>query len=207
MMDVERHCQQIDGYLPWYVNRSLQAHEAEIVQAHLDDCERCRGEAEWLAQLGTQLRDSRMKPAQMKSANEAPVLELRKRIAADRQDRQRTYFALAAGLLLALAATLSVVMTWQPFAPRYHTVTDTVLPATNVVMLDLALKPDAPLSSLYGILEKYDAVIVAGPDAQGHLTLEFRLADDESAGSLLRALKNDAEVGRTASISGTEFIE
>ncbi len=202
MMDVEHHCQQIDGLLPWFVNRSLHDRDVEIVRAHLEDCERCRGEAEWLAQLGSHLRGSRMKPV-----SSAPVAGLRQRIAADRKDRQITGFALAAGLLLALATTLGVVMTWQPFAPRYHTVTDPVPPATGIVTMEFELAPQAPLSSLYGILEKYDATIAAGPDARGNITLEFRLADGESANSLVNALRNDPQVARTARIRPPERRE
>ncbi|HEX6928357.1 MAG TPA: zf-HC2 domain-containing protein [Gammaproteobacteria bacterium] len=201
MMDVERHCQQINGLLPWYVNRSLTTDEAEIVQAHLDDCEQCRDEAEWLAQAGIHLRSSRMQSA-IPGEAESPVSSLRQRIAADRKERQRTGYALAAGMLLALAVTLGTVMAWQPLAPRYHTVTDPVAPATHAVMLEIELEPDAPLSTLYGILETHDAVIVAGPDARSRVVLEFHLAEGETAGSLVSALENNARVTRVR--PGTE---
>lgn len=204
MMDVEHRCQKIDGLLPWYVNRSLTAQEAEIVQVHLDECEQCRSEAEWLAQVGSHLRDSPKKLATGAAGEaEAPLLALQKRIAAG-EDRkpvtgrtwQQPAFALAAGLLLALAATLGVVMTWQPLTPRYHTVTDPVPPAANVVTMTLELKANAPLSSLYGILEQHDAVVVAGPDNQGRVALEFRLADGESVSGLVSSLESHPQVAR-----------
>src|SRR5690606_37343600 len=177
VMDVERHCQQIDELLPWYVNRSLPGREAEIVLEHLDGCERCRDEAEWLAQVGSQLRNSRM---QTVNEAEAPLLELGRRIAEDaaagRSAQQyRNHYAIAAGLLLALATVAGVVMSWQPFEPRFRTVTDTVAPARATVTMAFELKADAPLSSLYGVLEKYDAEIVDGPDTAGRIVLEFRL--------------------------------
>lgn len=211
MMEAEITCRRIDDLLPWYINRSLTAREAEIVQSHLCTCDRCRDEAEWLAQLAGPLRDSSMKPASTAEA-ELPLAALRRRIANEhpaghRPEWRSPVFALAAGMLLALAVTLGVVLAWQPFAPRYHTVTDPLPAATNRVMLELELAPDAPISSLYRILETYDGTVVDGPDAQGRVALEFRLAAGEDAGALVDSLREDEQVSRIRVQPSTPRVE
>lgn len=188
-MDAEIHCRRINEMLPWYVNRSLPDRDVEIVGTHLRDCESCRGEAEWLARVGRHLRESPVKPP-----HAAAFDALRFRIEGDRQRVQRTHFALAAGLLLAFAVTVGLVLAPYAFAPRYGTVTDAVQPAAQVVVLELTLKENEPVSSLHDVLGQYNADIIDGPAADGSLLLEFRLAGGESEQGLWRRLEKDPRV-------------
>jgi anti-sigma factor RsiW len=40
-----------DVLLPWFVNGTLEGDELAFVREHLDDCERCRHEVEWLREI------------------------------------------------------------------------------------------------------------------------------------------------------------
>lgn len=190
-MDTEDRCERFDELLPWYVNGSLDA-EADAVREHLADCARCRGEAEWLATVGAHLRGSAAPSS--RPVKEASFSTLLQHITADDQRRQRSYLAMAAALLLTVAVTFGLVLSWQPLAPRYHTVTDPVAPAGRTVLMELELAPDAPLSSLYDVLERHGAVIVAGPDAAGRVQLEFPLRGSQEPAGLVRELEDRPNV-------------
>lgn len=195
-MDIEHRCERIDELLPWYVNGSLDG-EQEAVRAHLAGCDRCRAEAEWLSAIGAQLRADASRPAR-----DTPFSTLLQHIAADDHRRQRSHLALAAALLLTIAVTLGLLLSWQPLAPRYHTVTDAVPAADRVVLVELELAPHAPLSSLYDILERHGAVVAAGPDTQGRLRLEFPLHGSEDVAGLVRELQSEATVTRATLLRG-----
>lgn len=201
-MDTENRCERFDELLPWYVNGSLDV-EAEVVREHLAGCERCREEAEWLATVGAHLRASANRPVNgpVKPVQDASFSRLLQHIAADDQRRQRSHLAMAAALLLAIAVTLGLALSWQPLAPRYQTVTDAVPRAASTVLMELELAPDAPLSSLYDVLERHDAVIVAGPDATGRFQLEVPLRDGENPSTLAQMLRAERNVLRATPLS------
>ena len=41
----------VDVLLPWFVNGTLEGEERSLVERHLERCERCRREVEWLREL------------------------------------------------------------------------------------------------------------------------------------------------------------
>lgn len=187
-MKPDDDCARIDALLPWFVNRSLDDVERRDVERHLAGCARCRAELPLLARL------EKLLSVPGTSRAEGAFDGVLARIDMHRQRTHHRRFALAAAVMLALAATLGLALQQQYFAPRYHTVTDTVPATGNVVLLDLAFAPQTRLASLRGVLEDYDAVIVGGPDERGHVRLQFALPSTRDADTLLQRLRADARV-------------
>ena len=48
--------EKIVSLLPWFVNRTLEAHQRQAVLRHIEDCERCQHEIRFLTSLGQTVR-------------------------------------------------------------------------------------------------------------------------------------------------------
>lgn len=94
-------CAAVEARLPAFVDRSLPSGERELVECHLEECDRCaRAREELLAVVRTVAED---RP----SAEEIEPLLFRlgpalDTLAAGRRTPRRVFFAAAAALLLAL---------------------------------------------------------------------------------------------------------
>ena len=178
-------CRHTSDYLPWYANRSLRGAERQRVAAHLEDCAACRRELEYLESVIEAMPSPRVKDA---SPSFGPLLQ---RI--NRQEQQARAWKMAAAIVAVAAVLLAIAVPVYLLEPRYQTVTDT-LPAGRNIQAQLVFDDRENLGAVTGLLERYKADVVSGPDAEGRFLLEFRLAPGETAAQLQRRLQDEQVV-------------
>lgn len=215
--DPHEQCWQL---LPWFVNGTLNESQVRQVEAHLVECEACRGEMAQQSLLRELMRGD-------EGVLHAPHASLHKVLARidrtedaspaepasptrrpRRMDKSR-WLAIAvvaeAACLVMLIGTLSWKMTAERSAPRYSTLTsESETPAQAAARMVFA--PAISVAELNELLHSYDARIVAGPTETGvfTVTLPATLSEAEVAAAIDR-MQQDPRVrfAQPAQGSGT----
>ena len=183
-----------DALLPWFVNGTLDADEAEFVQRHLDECTRCQHEAEWLRGL----QAACVACASAPNASTA-VSKLRRHLEAPSGDRSRatrpphggrarpwSQWVIAAQLVV-IAALGTVLVTGDGGLAIYRTLGDTNATSSATGALVVVFAPDTPESELRRILRQADARVVDGPTKTNAYILDVPMERRKLAAQALRA--------------------
>lgn len=188
---------QTQRLLPWYVNGRLDADEAALVEAHLEQCAECQEELQSDRTLGSQISSLSMDvelgwAALRQKVDAAP----RRRPASPLQVLRRPIsigWALAAQLAAA-ALILAVGLPdyfssdgVSPDRPTYHALGAAPVAQTgNVVVL---FRPDTSLRDVRAALVQADARLVDGPTASGAYVLHVAEGNRAAALKRLRAAR------------------
>jgi hypothetical protein len=185
--------EQAQQLLPWYVNGTLEADEAAMVEGHLAECAECRADLAAEQALSREvaalpldvehawsLLSDRIDAAGPPRRLAEPVPFLRRRVA----------MGWALGGPLAAAAAVAFAVAVVPGAPSpagetYRALgsAPTAAPGNALVMF----RPDARDSDLRAALTKAGARIVDGPTASGAYVLRIAPASRAQALDALRA--------------------
>lgn len=182
--------EQTQALLPWYVNHTLEAEEAALVDEHLSDCAECRADLELERGLARQVAklpldaergwtamQGRIDAAPAPGRFGAPVSFLRRRIALG--------WAVA-GQLAAAAAVLAIFAS-QPSVPGgeiYRALGADAEPQSgNMVVL---FNPAASEKDIRSALLRLDARLIDGPTAGGAYVLQVTEARRAEALAALR---------------------
>lgn len=184
--------------VPWFVNGTLGAAERAAMERHLDECADCRGEVHSQREL---MQAMRAQP-QVEAMPRASLRRLWNRIdahalpqradatpSARRQPAASRWFAAAAaGIVLALGATLVVLGPWRAGpAAQYRTVSDQAasLPEGSIRAV---FAGELTVSELQQLLQDARLRAVAGPTSSGVYTLAPASGSDTRAAlEVLRA--------------------
>lgn len=190
-MNTNRDCEMIQEALPWFVNGTLPEGQRQDLRGHLESCDTCRAEAEWLAQLRREMPDrlENVEPDRDKLA----VDRLMTKVADSRGRQERRRILMAASVLLAMATLVGSMLTSYLLEPRFQVVTDAV-DTGNTVQLQMRFAPEARLDSLRSVMERTGATVSAGPDAQGWVTLHVPLRHSNDPDELVEQLRADPQV-------------
>lgn len=157
MSNAEQHP---DDLLPWYVNATLDPQERQHVEAHLQGCERCRRELEFLRAV----RETARQPG------EAPPGELAwQRLKRDMR-RERRPAAKRPWWVPALATAAALVIVVQSVLLFHYSSEELYEPAgsrAEGTIVQVKFNPDATERSIRRTLQDADAQIITGPSAAG----------------------------------------
>ncbi|HEU4649838.1 MAG TPA: zf-HC2 domain-containing protein [Croceibacterium sp.] len=169
--------------LPWFVNGTLEADEAALVEAHLDACDECRAD---LAANRALREVYAASSAGAKPEQPAQAMSVRGSRGLDqppaRRWRKLAQFALPA----AAAVALIVAIAPSPDESGYRLLgSDAPAQAGNAIVL---FAPETTERDLRAALEQAGARLVDGPTASGAYVVQVpaRRRDDALAG--LRAM-------------------
>lgn len=191
-MTHDHECEEVQEALPWFVNGSMPDGERGPVRRHLESCDACRSDAEWLARLKQEMPE---RISNIPLDRDARALEsLLSRVEDSQQRRQQWKLLAAASVLLAVATLVGSLLTTQLLEPRFETVTDPVITDAGSVVVQLRFSPEARIASLREILEETGATVNRGPDAEGWVTLEIPLATPGDEQDMLDKLEADPQV-------------
>ncbi len=203
--------------LPWFVNGTLPAADAQLVQAHLAHCDTCRSDAAALARMRTLLRS----PGQVEHAPHPGLRKLMQRIdaaeslpqgadlsaasagppPAGRPARSRTTgWLVGAVALQSLALVFVAAGTLRsPGAAdeaAYRTLTTAQAPAAQPA-LRVVFAPSTTLAELQTLLRDHGLAAQSGPSEAGLFTLSLRRPPSDPAAeqaAVLARLRADPRV-------------
>jgi len=172
------HQHHPDELLPWYVNGTLSDMEQQQVEAHLQECGRCRGEVELLRT---------MRAATKQTSESAPAEFAWQRLRRDlhRADadasitvkkRQWWMPPLAAAALLTIA--IQGVLLFNYSQQEDYGLAGGDLPGAIV---QVKFNPDATEKDIRAALQNVSGVIVTGPGAMGVYRIRLAESEDDPA--------------------------
>lgn len=198
--------QEAWALIPWLVNGTLTAEEAARLRAHAEDCADCAREIAEQTRLCAAMRLQDAEDAALERSwaavsaslgvdrpSEPPMRDLDRRRArpARRPDRRALAIGGAAGVAMAAAAAVAVVLIGPPQGDRFITVTD---PDAGPVILRLRATDTASDAALRAFFSEHGLVLEEGPSASNVYTLQ---APSEAAatemGAVLEA-RDDVEL-------------
>lgn len=180
-------CRRMTELLPWYANGSLDGKEQAAVKTHLDECAVCRRECALLHAVIESM------PSPHSGEDNASAFgKLLQRI--NREDNQNRSWKIAAAVLVMLVAVAAVALPVYLFEPRYQAVTDALPNANQSVQAHVVFDAGKDTGTLSELLERYNAEVIAGPDAEQRFLLEFPLAPDDTVQQLQHRLENESQV-------------
>jgi hypothetical protein len=193
-LDDDAH-KAVEALLPWFVNGSLAGGERTRVQEHLDDCARCRRDAEWLREVQSAYEATEMMPDAAASFRKLrPRLDARGpwslsglhaallRYAQRTQGWARWTMAAQFGLIVTLAVIL-VVGDGGEKTYRVLGADTRALPGNVVVSFD----PATPEAQLRRIVREAGARIASGPTQNDAYVLQIPAGQEGVALQRLRA--------------------
>lgn len=200
--NISRH-DEVVLLLPWFVNGTLDADERELVEAHLQRCERCRAEVDQHRRICAAVRNDDATPI----VPQPDALALLDGAAAKRRypghaARRRNYLPLAAsvaaiGLLVAWASWRSL----QPRpAPLYETVTSAGGEQTSLdLVVEISFREDVARDTQHAILVSVGAADISALAGEGSWKAVFprqpaSLEQVEHLSARLRSVDGIAEV-------------
>ena len=185
-----------DVLLPWFVNGTLEGEELAFVQEHLGQCERCRGEVEWLREFHAACAAAAAVPR-----SSSAVRHLRRSLEEPRRGpgipallhahwrRVRPWSrAVMAAQLAAILALGTVVVIGEDRPPAYRTLGADSAGARVTGTVVVVFDPAAHELDLRRMLSAVGARIVDGPTQANAYVLEVPADLREQA---VRALKAD----------------
>jgi len=188
-MTMEKNCQQYLELLPWYVNGSLPAAQAQQVFQHIAQCSQCAAEQQFLSDLQQHVREQGV-------ATPAPLWsKLQRRL--DAKTRNDNHWWKRGWVpAMALAAVVAIVAVRMPLssgqAPNYRLMTSStsaVQDTHHAALLRVLLTNGNDQKAATQLFAGIDAEIVAGPTPRGVFTVALRkdIADRTSFIESLRA--------------------
>lgn len=180
-------CRRVAELLPWYANGSLDMKERAAVKTHLDACAVCRREHALLHAM----IESMPSPHSWQD-NGSAFGKLLQRI--NREEYRNRSWKIAAAVLVMLVAVTAVALPIYLFEPRYQAVTDALPHANQRVQVHVMFDAEENIGTLADLLDRYNAEVLAGPDAEQRFLLEFPLAPDDTAQQLQHRLRAEAQV-------------
>jgi anti-sigma-K factor RskA len=194
---------EVQRLLPWFVNGTLVAEEAELVQAHIAECAECRADAEGERQMAREL-------ASMPLDVESSWAGIEQQLKGDRTNvverhagfwRKRIPVGWAVASPLAAAAAVALlfvnVTPRQPVGDQYRALgSATLVQSANVVVV---FEADTPEKALRDALAAADARIVDGPTETGAYLLRVDQTKREQA---LKTLRDSNAIALAEPIDG-----
>jgi anti-sigma factor RsiW len=191
-LDSDEHL-ALQALLPWYANGTLARAEAARVEAHLQQCARCRADLEWQSRLRalTSLADTlgARDDRDDRDVADRRWSALRARLDADAAEaagrrpafaaprRPARWLPWAFGLQTAFVLGLAVFVGWSALVPRepYRVLgaAQTGAVAANALVV---FRPDATEQQMRHALRAGDARIVGGPTATDAYLLQIGAA-------------------------------
>jgi hypothetical protein len=161
--------------LPWYVNDTLDADEAALVEAHLQSCDECRNELEAERVLAVKVAGTPLDVAHGwalldRALPEPPPPRVR------RESLHRRRIPIGWAAMAQVAAALLIVIGFSsldrsgPPAPYHALGSAPVAPAGNAIVL---FAPGTSEREMRGLIERAAARIVDGPTASGAYVLRI----------------------------------
>lgn len=184
--------------VPWFVNGTLGAAEHAALERHLDECADCRGEVHAQRELMQSMRAQPLVEAMPRASlqglwDRIDAQALPEHVASAPPARRhlpspRWFAAAAAGIVLALGATLVLLDPWRTEPPgQFRTVGD---PAASLPdgSIRAVFAGELTLSELQLLLQESRLRAVSGPTSSGVYTLAPPSARDTAAAlEVLRA--------------------
>jgi hypothetical protein len=161
--------------LPWYVNETLDEQERAFVRSHVESCEHCRQDVEFLARLGQAVRTESPSPLVPAPRSDELLAAL------DRSERRismrRRWPGLAAAALILLAVAGAILIApWEPSVDsptRYETATSSS--ADDVINFVVELEFGDGIGDL-ARSELFDDIDVMSPIRTGEHSYRVTLA-------------------------------
>lgn len=206
--------------LAWYVNETLEADEADGVEAHLATCDACRGE---VAELRSLQQAVVQRASQVPEPSEAVFERVMERVEdyeAGRvrigrllgnllsrllpplemlwQPALRPAVAVAGLVILLQAVAIGGLLTRETPPARYRTLTGGAVTEAPGPKLQIAFQGETPEQAIRDLLREVDAKIVGGPSALGIyvVALHPELRDEEAINSVVARLRTRSDVVR-----------
>ncbi len=180
--------------LPWYLNQTLDASERLAVEAHLEDCAACRDEVVFLETLQSSARIVNQPPIRDRLDEVMARIDSSKVVAFRASPLVRWLVAGQAAAIFTLLAILLWPAAGNP-SGSYQTSSDDLSRAkpTDAVVLRVVFDERATEVAMRGLLESFDAQIVAGPNTAGAYTLHVgeEAVEDRARAKLLERLRGD----------------
>jgi len=186
-MTMEKICQQYLELLPWYVNGSMPAAQAQRVFQHIEDCPQCAAQMRFLSGLQQHVREQDVSTPQPSWNKLQQRLETQPR---------REKFPWKRGLMpaMAIAAVVAIVVVRMPSPsdqPAYRLVTSpspAVHVARDAAVLRILLASGGDRRAADQLFSSIDAELVAGPTPRGVYTLALHknIADKDAFIASLR---------------------
>jgi len=188
-MTMEKNCQQCLELLPWYVNGSLPAAQAQQVFQHLAQCSQCAEEQAFLSGLQQHVRE------QVVATPAPPWNKLQQRLDANtRNDNHWWKRGWIPAVAMAAAVAIFAVRLPLPSgpAPTYRLMTSStpaVHAAHQAALLRVLLISGNDRQAAAQLFSSIDADVVAGPTPRGVFTVAMRkdIADRATFIESLRA--------------------
>ncbi len=181
-----------DDLLLWYVNHTLEPPQRRDVDAHLEQCTRCRKEVTLLQKLRTQIKAT--------PANPPGDLALQRLLHQVRQEKVggnlrrwpetfwwRPAIAWAASLIIVVQSGL-LVWTWLPPDP----ITTLSRPGPVGVVLQVTFVPSTTEANLRESIQAINGTIIGGPGTLGVYRIRLELTPEahEEIGQAIRSLRS-----------------
>ena len=144
--------------LPWHVNGTLDAQETAAMCEHLTQCDQCRRDFPMLRDTAAAIENDTVVALPRRGAYAAQVLPNGRR----QRSGHRRAMALAAGLVLALAASVLWVQRDSSEA-SYRTVTGPGAMASTDYVVAVELKPGTGRDESAALFARLGALSVAAP--------------------------------------------
>jgi anti-sigma factor RsiW len=182
-----------DDLLAWYANGTLEGEERDAVEAHLRDCERCRGELEFLRRLRDQVKTT----APARSPGELGLKRLQRQL--KKETRAKAPMApswwrpaMVVAMLVLVVQTGMLIQTWQP-EPSIEPLSGAGYAG---VVLQIAFAPDASAEAITASLRGAGATVIDGPSAVGiyRIKLDVDPEDEARIEEVLATLEARADV-------------
>jgi hypothetical protein len=190
--------QQTQELLPWYANSTLDAREAQAVEAHLADCEECRADLEQERALVQKITEPPADVdrgwaallARVEAAEWAPAAA--RPLAAPRLLRRRVPLGWAVGAQAA-ALLLTVGITYQAMrgsdAAPYHALGSAPIATPGNILV--VFRPDTSEYAMRSALIANGARVVDGPTVSGAYVLNVA---GPARGGVVARLRKDGHV-------------
>lgn len=179
MTDEQNH-EHPDALLPWHANGTLTGEERRLVEAHLDQCPRCRRELAFLQRLREMIKSqasSCEEPGELGLRRLLRDLDVREReVSRPGGFRWRPALAVAASLVIVIQGVLLLNL-WQGSGPGdagMRLAGEAAVPVARGVIVQIRFAPEARESEIRTLLQAVDGRIVDGPGAIGLYRIELQ---------------------------------
>jgi len=154
-----------DSLLPFYVNGSLTAEQNHNVEQHLQTCERCRNEIQFLAKLREQVKHA----VSVQAPGELGLRRLMRDV-----KRGKTRSSMSRWYKPAFAAAILVIVLQTAVFLHQQSTPQTYTPlGTSQVGIQITFTPTASEAQIRALMNQVHARIIDGPGALGIYRIEL----------------------------------